>query len=107
MTDMILTIVTGNYRIKRKADVEDFRKKVSINPNRGLVLIGSNGKPIEFRMDKDRNMSVSLYVSETPIGWVSMEVASDTNPSYPDTVDDWLWKERKCLNHYFWKGEAL
>lgn len=104
---MILTIVMGNYRIKRKADVKDFRKNVSITPGQELILIGSNGKPIAFTMDKDKNMSVSLYVSETPIGWVSMEVASDTNPSYPDTVDDWLWKERKCLNHYFWKGEAL
>ena len=74
MTNMILTIVTDGYRIKKRADVEDFRKKVSINPNSGLVLIGSNGKPIEFKMDKERNMSVLLYVSETPLGWMTMEV---------------------------------
>ena len=50
----------------------------------------------------DDKWSVVEYVSDLGmLGWVTMELANDDNPSYDQTVDDLIWKYRKTLNAYF------
>ena len=87
--------------IKSKADCKKFRENVHASEDRfgGLRIRDEQGNVIEFTRCHD-NWTVIQYVSPTPLGWVTMEIASDANPVYKDTVDDLIWKHRKALNAY-------
>jgi len=91
--------------IKSKADVKKFRENVHASEDRigGLRIRDERNNVIEF-IRKNDDWSVIQYVSNLgALGWVTMEIASDTNPSYDLKVDDLIWKHRKALNAYFKK----
>ena len=86
--------------IRSKADCQKFRKCVQTDENYGVRIHNEHGKIIEFIRNGD-NWSVREYMHEIGmLGWVTMELASDTNPAYDETVDDLIWKYRKALNAY-------
>lgn len=86
--------------IRSKADCKKFRKYVQTEENYGVRIYDERGKLIEFIRRGD-NWEVREYMHEIGmLGWVTMELASDTNPAYDETVDDLIWKHRKALNAY-------
>ena len=90
--------------IRSKADCQKFRKHVQTGKNDGVCVRNEHGKVIEFIRSGD-NWSVREYVHEIGmLGWVTMELASDTNPAYDVSVDDLIWKHRKALNAYLNRG---
>ena len=93
----LMSIPCG-FKIRKKIDTETFVKECMCKDNEYCLKI--NDELVIF-LDKDKKGTVSilekrwdLYDPFNPL----LEVANTNNPSYKETVYDYVWKYRKYIN---------
>ena len=98
MRDVTIMSVPCGFKIKKKVDTEYFvRKCMCFNSEYYLKI--NNELAIFLKKGKDGTVSVAekrgnLYDLFNPL----LEVANTGNPSYKETVYDYVWKYRKYIN---------
>lgn len=93
----IMTIPCG-FKIRKKVDVKTFTEEC-MNRNQTYCLVIDDEIAIFFEKDKNGEISITekywdLYNPFNP----TLEVANTSNPSYKETVYDYIWRHRKYIN---------
>ena len=97
--DIIDSIVQKyQAKIRKKIDTDIFIDKCMCK-NNGYYVID---KDMQFIMSKDNDGNVSVSIKSGNIYDIfnpCIEVARTNNNCYEYTVQDWIWKFRKAINH--------
>lgn len=98
MNSVSVMCIPCGFKIKKKVDTETFVNECMCKENEYYIKI-SDDLAIFLRKEKDGSVSVAekrldLYDPFNPL----LEVANTSNPSYKETVYDYIWKCRKYIN---------
>ena len=98
MNSVSIMCVPCGFKIKKKTDAEYFANECMCKGSEYYIKI-NNDLAIFFRKEKDGTISVAekrwdLYDPFNPL----LEIANTSNPSYKETVYDYIWKYRKYIN---------
>lgn len=93
----LMSIPCG-FKIRKKIDTERFVKECMTNDNEYYIVVNED-LALFINKEKDGTVSVlekryDLYDPFNPL----LEVANTKNPSYKETVYDYIWKYRKYIN---------
>ena len=97
MKTTIMRIPQG-FKIRKKSDVKVFMEKCMHEGNRYDIVTDSELQII-FERDKESNYSVSIRSGDlTDMFNPSLEVARTRNNCYKETVEEYIWQNRKYIN---------
>lgn len=93
----IMSIPCG-FKIRKKVDTEYFANKCMQKDNEYYLIINKD-LALFLRKEKDGTVSVleKRWDLDDPFNPL-LEVANTSNPSYKETVYNYIWKYRKYIN---------
>lgn len=93
----IMRIPQG-FKIRKKSDVKVFMEKCMCEGNR-YDIVTDSGLQIVFRKDKESNYCVAIRSGDlTDMFNPSLEVARTKKIYYKETVEEYIWQNRKYIN---------
>ena len=98
MNDITVMSIPCGFKIKKKTDTEVFVNKCMLKGNEYYLKINEDYALI-LRKDEDGTVAIlektgDLYDVFNPV----LEVANTNNPSYKETVYDYIFRYRKYIN---------
>lgn len=98
---MTIMKIPHGFKIRKKADLKIFINECMTGGSR-YAIITDDGIQFVFYKDKNDNVSVVTVIGDN-IFVPSIKVARTDNNPYKNTVEHYIWQNRKYINKKWFK----